>query len=136
MFTPRFILPDFEAAGNPEQSKRYLECLLRCLLDLDVLYLRRHPNTPLLYQAGVRYLRDAPGVEDWQSIPEVRSRGVADCKSLACWRSAELLVSGQRAYPQFFWRDRDNGGATFHIVVQHLDGTIEDPSRILGMKRI
>lgn len=135
MFTPRFVLPDFEAAGNPDQSKRYLECLLRCLTDINVLYLKKHPETPSLYSSGVRYVRDLPGQEDWQSIPEAIARRGADCKTLACWRAAELLVRGHRAYPQFFWRDRDNG-ATYHIQVQHLDGQIEDPSRILGMRKV
>ncbi len=134
MFRPTFVLPDFDGGSNPVQSRRYLECLTRCLTDIDLLYLLNNPSTPLLYHAGVRYVRDEPGQEDWQAIPEVMKRRKADCKSLAAWRAAELLARGHKAFVQYHWRDSPQG-ATFHIYVQLENGEMEDPSRILGMTR-
>lgn len=134
MFVPAYVIPDFDARRNPEQSKRYLECLCRCLVDLNLLYIAQNPNTPTLYASGVRYRRDPPGVEDWQTIPEILDRRFADCKSLAAMRVAEILARGGKAFVQFHWRDQ-NDGATWHIYVQYLDGRQEDPSALLGMTK-
>lgn len=99
---------------------------------------RRGDAVPPLYRAGIRYVRDGEsalpgaGPEDWQDCIEAITRGEADCKSLACYRAAELRLQGVKAFAQFRWRDRDRG-SLYHIIVQHPDGTIEDPSAKLGM---
>jgi hypothetical protein len=81
-------------------------------------------------------MREPPGREDWQDIPETIRRGDGDCEDLACWRAAELNVKqGIRAFPTFRWRVRGTG-TLYHILVQYPNGQIEDPSRMLGMKLV
>lgn len=83
---------------------------------------------PTLYEAGVGYLREAPRVggaaEDWQTVDRLYQRGKGDCEDLACALAAE--IPGARAVPR-----RSSVG--WHIVVRLPDGTIDDPSRRLGM---
>jgi len=90
-------------------------------------YLREHPEIPLLYRTGVRY-RKGP---EWSTLEDVLARGWADCKLLTAWRIAELALRGQhatarvvlvRAQPELW-----------HVMVRMPDGSIEDPSKKLGM---
>lgn len=138
-FYPKFCLPHFSGVRHPERSKKSLTELLRCLTSLDILYLQECPGTPKLYESGIRYVRDRPEEEDWQTIPSLLERGTGDCKSVVAYRVAELNVAGIKAFAQFRWADRigrdGKKHATFHIEVQHPDGSIEDPSEILGMKK-
>lgn len=114
-----------------------LEAALECLVALDRVYLRTHPRAPRIYDAGIRYLRDADGAsqdtppsELWLTVPDCIAAGGADCKVLAAWRCAELRE-----------RDGELGarcvlsrvGRLWHVRVRRSDGTIEDPSRVLGM---
>ena len=87
---------------------------------------------PRLYESGVRYRPEPPGREQWQLPWETLKLGNGDCEDLAAWRAAELW---------FYDRDmaarailRDWGSGTMHCLVMHGDGTIEDPSKALGMK--
>jgi len=113
-------------------SGRYLTIMLDALTSIDIEYLRVNPGTPGLYASGVRYRREKG--EDWASIPEVLERGWGDCEDLACWRAAELYLSGQLASP--FWEEqrRVGGRRLYHIMVRHINGRTEDPSRVLGMR--
>jgi hypothetical protein len=106
-------------------SGRALEGPIKTLYTLDYDYLREHPNTPPLYKSGVRYRN---GKVDWFSIPEVLAARTGDCKDLACWRTAELRLQGINAVPRL-----SRKGNMWHVTVKLPDGTIEDPSRILGM---
>lgn len=112
-----------------------IEAALECLVRLDQMYLRVHPETPPLYQTGVRYLRDADGAtqetppaELWLTIPDCIRAGGADCKVLSAWRCAELREAGEHARCVLSHR-----GSLWHVRVVRSDGTIEDPSRLLGM---
>jgi len=49
---------------------------------------------------------------------------------LACWRAAELRQHGERARVLV----KQVKPRLFHVVVLRQDGTIEDPSKRLGMK--
>jgi|SRR4051812_36125329 hypothetical protein len=105
---------------------------LAALTDLNMTLLRRRP-LPLLYDSGVRYEREKPfddGTprEQWLTAPVVLMRHAGDCEDLACWRSAELQLQGIDAKAQ---ARRSSVG--YHIVVVYANGTIEDPSRKLGM---
>lgn len=115
-----------------------LQAALSCLVALNRLYLRTHPRTPRLYAAGVRYLRDAdagtqdtPPAELWYTIPDCIKAGGADCKVLSAWLCAEMIE-----------RDGDTGaecvlsrsGTLWHVRVRRGNGTIEDPSKRLGME--
>lgn len=103
------------------------------------MFLRTHPGFPGIYESGVRYLRDAengtqssPDSELWLTIPDAVSFGGADCKVLAAWRAAELQEAGEDASPMLV--SPRPGGHVWHVVVMRGDGSVEDPSKILGMK--
>lgn len=85
---------------------------------------------PRLYDSGVRYERER-GSERWLVPSQVLELGVGDCEDLAAWRAAELRVSGED--PAALARVVRAGPRTWHAIVERGDGTIEDPSRLLGM---
>lgn len=88
------------------------------------------PKIPPLYTSSIRYRMEPAGREIWQSAFETATRGVGDCEDLVAYRLAEL------------WKDNVKARAKVltitprlrHVVVQHKDGTIEDPSKNRGMK--
>lgn len=86
---------------------------------------------PALYDSGVRYVREPPGSERWSPPSVVLGRGYGDCEDLASWRAAELRVTGED--PRARARVVRSGPRTWHAIVERGDGSIEDPSRILGM---
>jgi hypothetical protein len=104
---------------------------------INQLYLREFPQTPLLYRSGVRY-RNEPqgqGFEDFALIPAIYARGWGDCDDLAPARVAELRERfSEPANISILWKRMGGGGKLFHIVVRRADGSIEDPSKLLGMK--
>ncbi len=78
--------------------------------------------------------------EQWRSAYVAYSEKPreGDCKVLACWRAAELQIAGERAiaFPRvrrYFDDDIGQWRNLAHILVRRGDGTIEDPSRDLGM---
>lgn len=87
---------------------------------------------PLLYESGVVYEREPRGSEVWQAPYHAMGTRVADCEDLACWRAAELWALGEtQARPTV----KRISPRLRHILVRRWDGTIEDPSLILGMHR-
>lgn len=102
---------------------------LRAHVDACVRDLARRPQRPL-YAAGVRYMRSDP-TERWQLPSETAARGGGDCEDLAAWRVAELRRAGERGARVVV---RRTGPRVLHAVVLRADGTIEDPSRRLGMR--
>jgi hypothetical protein len=133
-----YALDLFNPSAPRQMSRDALDIMLRNLFEIDSLYLRYFPHTPLLYQSGVRYMEEPPGQEDWQDIPTTLRLGIADCEDLAVWRAAELNVRyGIAARPIFREQKRPNGSYLYHIQVLLPEGynpRIEDPSRILGMR--
>lgn len=85
---------------------------------------------PLLYKAGVRYSREAAGKEEWQLPTTTLRKGFGDCEDLAAWRTAELWMLGESGARMFLKRVNPR---LRHIQVLRADGTIEDPSKKLGM---
>jgi hypothetical protein len=135
-FCPRFVIREF-TAENRAMSGRVLRLMLDALVGIDMYELAAHPEWPGLYESGTTYVRDEKGVEDWQDCGEVLRRRKADCKSLVAYRVAELRIRhGIPAMAQYLWKDRPDGGSLYHIQVQYPDGTIEDPSRKLGMASV
>jgi len=63
-------------------------------------------------------------------IPEVMRHRFGDCEDLSAWRVAELRLGGVRAIPWVV----QSGNRLYHVQVRYPDGTIEDPSRRLGMR--
>lgn len=106
---------------------------LAALTALNEQYLRDHPNTPHLYQSGVRYRREGKYLrgrqkEKWLTIPLLYIVRFGDCEDLAAANAAFHRVRGVKAIAV-----AKPSSIGFHIVTQLPDGTIEDPSRVLGM---
>lgn len=109
---------------------RALNIFVRTLCAYNVLWLRRNPRTPNIYQSGVRYEQMPAGVEEFKPIPMVLKAGRADCDQLAPWRAAELRVRhGIKALPEV----KQMGSSLFHVYVRYPDGRVEDVSARLGM---
>jgi hypothetical protein len=73
------------------------------------------------------------GGERFRDIGRIIEKGAVDCDNLACWRAAELRQSGIAASPYITWKQRSDGGVTYHVLVRWPDNTLEDPSLLLGM---
>jgi len=136
-----FVLSLFKGDRDRPLRHASLQALLMALTYVDVLYLRAHPETPLLIgpngtsPAKIRYQEEPPGQEDWQDIPTTLALGFGHCEDISCWRVAELIERhGIQARPTFIAKVRPNGGYLYHILVRYPDGRIEDPSRTLGMR--
>lgn len=130
-----YVVDLFSTGSERKLSRDVLDAMLELLFKIDIMYLRRHPNTPWLYHSGVKYQEEPIGQEEWQDIPTTLRLGMADCEDLAAWRAAEMVVRQNiNAKPVFIEQRRKDGGYLYHIVVLKPDRTIEDPSRVLGMK--
>jgi len=73
------------------------------------------------------------GGEIFREIPRIIQNGGGDCDNVASWRCAELRELGINACPFITWRERSDGGMTYHVIVRWPDGSSEDPSLLLGM---
>ena len=119
-------------------SEQGLDYCLDCLVNLDLLWLRLHPDTPKLCDSGVRYNHQLI-VDEWHDIGAALHDHIADCKGLGAWRTAELRASGEdpaaHTFKKFAVVDDPTVGKLllYHIQCQRGDGRIEDPSRDLGM---
>ena len=120
-------------------SRRTSELIMGRLLSLQTLvnveYLRTHPDTPALYDSGLRYAAEGAYNEEWKSIPVALTGDVLDCEDAATFRAAELIASGEDPEARAVFRGRmiAPGRRLYHVVTRRGDGTIEDPSRVLGM---
>jgi hypothetical protein len=125
-----------EKLRDEQLSGEAMRLLLDCLLQIAILELRAFPNIPPVYKSGVKYrVRRSPCGEDaWRDPLSCLEERIADCKDLACWRAAELIVRlGIMAKPVFIRQERPGDGPLYHILVEMPDGSYEDPSIILGM---
>jgi hypothetical protein len=136
--------------GDLRRAARRMQILLDALTKIHLDHLRHYPKTPSLYESGVVYEREPPGREDWQDIFTTLRRGGGDCEDLATWRAADLITRGvpARAFgrprPMMIPRPCSEGaiacegkpevGTLWHILVRLPNGTIEDPSKKLGME--
>lgn len=145
-----FVVDCFHGTSDAERSDQTLQTLLDALVAVDVLYLLAHPETPSIYDAGVVYVEEPDGAEDWQDIPTCLRMGFGDCEDLACWLCAELHVRhGVDARASFTKDYTPDGRVLYHIIVRLPDGLTlpdgrttfsvgkqtftMDPSRMLGM---
>lgn len=114
----------------PQDTAIYLE-LVKCLVRVNRWCLTEWPFPPLL-SSGVQYEAEFVGEELFQSTPALYLRGKGDCEDIVAARVAE--------YPQGTAEPEirhvgfnETGGRALHLVVRRKDGSIEDPSRTLGM---
>jgi hypothetical protein len=130
----------FTEAWSQSASEKVLDMILELLVQIDILYLRLNPKTPKMYESGVRYFHN--GIKDeWFSTCESLHEQLADCKGLSAWLVAEYRVTGvdpgAKCCKKFAVIDDPTIGklVLYHVMVQRSDGTIEDPSRKLGMNK-
>ncbi len=114
------------------RSMRQLAQLLLPALEAAEADMRAGCPDP--YVSGVVFKRERPpgqGVEWWKRPARTLSCGGGDCDDLAPWRAASLRVSGEDpdALPVLV----PIRPGLVHVAVQRGDGTLEDPSRVLGM---
>jgi hypothetical protein len=132
---------DEQALKNPKVGAILARKLLQAIVLGNRYYLHTHPNTPLLYESGVRYKREPNAFiyEEFADIPHVLKRGWGDCDDLVAWRCAEIQHREKRPCdPLIYWRQHPNGSGSpitiWHVQVRRQDtGEVEDPSRLLGM---
>lgn len=106
--------------------------ILNSLVKVNRQYIRTH-TCPRIYDSGVRYQEEPAGTtEEFAAIPVILSRGWGDCDDLAPWRVAELREQGEDARIRIQWKQLPQG-KLYHIVVRREDGSVEDPSALLGM---
>lgn len=131
-----FALDLFNRGVDPEESLYALNVLIRALAEIDAEYLRRHPETPLLYKSNIPYVPEQESQERWQDIPTTLKRRQGDCEDLAAWRAAELNVrAGIDARPEVYVsKVFPDGRRLYHVIVRLPNWDVEDPSFILGMR--
>ncbi len=116
----------------PLQPRAYT-LLLDALTCINV-WARRVGDFPSLYESGVRYLREPPGLEIWASTPALYARGVGDCEDLACDRAGDLVACGVPARAILRQQGSTPNVEHWHVLVAHPNGAHEDPSAYLGME--
>lgn len=79
---------------------------------------------------NVRYVREPPGRDDWQTWAETARLGTGDCEDLCAGLTATLWEAGERKARAIPKRIRPG---LIHILVRRADGSIVDPSKALGM---
>jgi hypothetical protein len=112
-----------------------LEALAEGLVQLNVWFFEQAAEhgveMPDLYDTDVVYRREPPGREWWENAVDVRgvvSNRSGDCEDLSGYVAAWLRVfeddhASVRVVP--------TRAGKFHAIVEHEDGTLEDPSRVL-----
>ncbi len=147
MRSARIMAPIFVSnqGVNPRMSQLMLAGGVFGLMLENIAWLKAHPETPELYQAGVSYKPERRRIdprtkkvteygEEWQTIPWVIYRGYGDCEDLGAWRAAELRAKFHvKATPFIKMRRMPDGFWRAHVVVRWPNGQIEDPSAKLGM---
>lgn len=118
---------------SAQRAARVVEHFVRGLVETNIGYLETH-RAPLLYESGVRYVRDNVDETElqWWDIPAILLAGFADCKALAAWRIAEYRIHGYQADPITTIQSDGMGHEVIHVTLSGPRGK-EDPSLILGM---
>lgn len=90
------------------------------------------PSWPSVYEVGTHYKREREGKEEWNTAGVIRHRPRAgyDCEDLASYACAWNIVTGFDPGSKIGLRRSSVG---YHVIVLRSDGSVEDPSRVLGM---
>jgi len=131
----------FSDPWTRDESEYVMVLLLETLVKIDQLWLRLNPDTPGIYNAGVRYIPESDGSEEWNAIPEIKREQGSDCEDLSAARTAERREreNDPDATCCYYWHKLPpsdlypDGLTMYHIRCRHGDGEIEDPSVKLGM---
>lgn len=116
-----------------------LEALVQLNEELDDELEQRGEPVVDLYEWAARtgggYRAEPPGREDWDPAAVFMPRLWGDCEDLAGKRAADLRRAGETSARADTYRSRvrPDGTAVWHAIVVRGDGTLEDPSALLGM---
>jgi len=113
---------------NEDLASLIAECV-ETLVSRNRHFLRSYPKTPSLYVSGIRYRANPDG---WRDLPSLLRDRTGDCKELVAWRIAELREKGEDARVHVLLREPND---THHVKIRRGDGSLEDPSRLLGLDR-
>lgn len=91
-------------------------------------------KVPPLYSSKVYFKPEKRGVETFVDALQTYQTGFGDCAHLSVWLCAEYRSKGEKASIAIQWI-LPKGFRLFHVVVRRENGTLEDPSAILGMGR-
>lgn len=128
MRIPLYCGAVFHPGSPDEDDARALQCLMECLIEINLIYLKRY-RTPQIEQSGLKYVR----TEEWDSIPDLLNKGFGDCKSLTAFDVAQIRNSGNNAKPVFRMAvNPTNARKEFHILTQTGSG-FRDMSKFFGM---
>lgn len=121
------------ALRDPTVFATFVQKVLDATVWLNEQTLRAFPRYPRLYYSGVRFQPEPDGYESIVDCVQLLKVGHGDCAHLCAWRVAELRVRDQNpATVRLIWTIKDDT-RMFHVMVRHADGTVEDPSKVLGM---
>jgi len=118
------VIPASIDLRNAREALPMLEALVR----INQMQLARKSMVPL-YRSGVRYKRESGTGERWQSIIQLYKRGAGDCEDLSAALCALKRQKGIRCKVDLV----RTGPRLLHAIVRYPDGSIEDPSKRLGM---
>lgn len=79
---------------------------------------------------NVRYEREPPGRDDWQTWAITVARGAGDCEDLATALTACRWAQGDKSARAIVKPIRPG---LIHILTRYGNGEIVDPSKLLGM---
>ena len=117
---------------DPAQFAAVVQGVLKVVVTQNRGQVRK--GLPSLYRSGVRYREEPPDDDTFRDGESTLDRGHGDCAHLCAWRVAELQEAGEPAKIRIKWGPlREGAPRMFHVQIRRADGSIEDPSRILGM---
>ncbi len=122
------VTVDPAAFVGPEGFANWVRQNLVLMVAVNRVLIRKGLVAPL-YQSGVRFKAEPPGVETFVDALTCKKVGHGDCAHLACWRCAECQQADERASLRIKWKH-----PSYHVQVRRANGSIEDPSRLLGMR--
>lgn len=154
-------LPEIDPARPDEVAAHFapLQIMLEGLCQVNEFLMRRARELaaegrgkgpyPSLYTSGIYYQEEEPGHEDWLDCGALLATGFGDCEDVVAYRVGECRADGIPAEPVLKWQwvtTEDmikhgykphqlppDGVWLVHCLVRMPDGTVEDPSKRLGM---
>lgn len=112
-------------------SAPVLNAALEATTRLDEAMLASGSPTLADARHRVRWRPEPPGQEHFDHLGEVLRRGAGDCDDLAPWHAASLRHTGIDPGAEAIVKR--SGPKSWHAVVRRSDGSIDDPSKWLGM---
>lgn len=127
--------------GEPLVFADTVRKALDAVVSLNCQTLEKFPRAPRLYSGHptIVFQPEPQGYDSIVDLCEVIRKGHGDCAHLAAWRKAELQVrDGEpEASLRITWLVKTPRPGLrkrlFHVQITRADGSVEDPSVMLGM---